>query len=123
MKEKNLKITILLDYYGGVLTEKQREVIELYYEDDLSLSEIAEHSGITRQGVRDAIKRGEATMLELEKNLGFVEKMNECRRRLDRIQQLNAEVEQFNRKNVYARYISERTSEINKLIEEEADGI
>ena len=105
------------------MTEKQREVIELYYEDDLSLSEIAEHSGITRQGERDAIKRGEATMLELEKNLGFVEKMNECRRRLDRIQQLNAEVEQFNRKNVYARYISERTSEINKLIEEEADGI
>ena len=106
MKEKNLEITILLDYYGGVLTEKQREVIELYYEDDLSLSEIAEHSGITRQGVRDAIKRGENTMLELEENLGFVKKMEEYRERLGRIAALNEEIERFNRKNVSPRYIS-----------------
>lgn len=123
MKEKNLEITILLDYYGGVLTEKQREVIELYYEDDLSLSEIAEHSGITRQGVRDAIKRGENTMLELEENLGFVKKMEEYRERLERISTLNEEIEQFNRQNVYSRYISERTGEINRLTEEESDGI
>ncbi len=123
MKEKNLEITILLDYYGGVLTEKQREVIELYYEDDLSLSEIAEHSGITRQGVRDAIKRGENTMLELEENLGFVKKMEEYRERLERISTLNEEIERFNRQNVYSRYISERTGEINRLTEEESDGI
>ena len=123
MKEKNLEITILLDYYGGVLTEKQREVIELYYEDDLSLSEIAEHSGITRQGVRDAIKRGENTMLELEENLGFVKKMEEYREKLERISALNEEVEKFNRQNVYSRYISERTGEINRLTEEELDGI
>ena len=123
MKEKNLEITILLDYYGGVLTEKQREVIELYYEDDLSLSEIAEHSGITRQGVRDAIKRGENTMLELEENLGFVKKMEEYRERLERISTLNEEIERFNRQNVYSRYISERTGEINRLTEEDSDGI
>ena len=123
MKEKNLEITILLDYYGGVLTEKQREVIELYYEDDLSLSEIAEHSGITRQGVRDAIKRGENTMLELEEHLGFVRKMEEYEKRFLRIRELNREVEQFNRQNVYSRYISEHTREINQLTEEESDGI
>ena len=123
MKEKNLEITILLDYYGGVLTEKQREVIELYYEDDLSLSEIAEHSGITRQGVRDAIKRGENTMLELEENLGFVKKMEEYRERLERISTLNEEIERFNRQNVNSRNISERTGEINRLTEEESDGI
>ncbi len=123
MKEKNLEITILLDYYGGVLTEKQREVIELYYEDDLSLSEIAEHSGITRQGVRDAIKRGENTMLELEENLGFVKKMEEYRERLERISALNEEIERYTRQNVSSRYISERPCEIDRLTEEESDGI
>ena len=57
---KNLEISYLLDFYGDVLTEKQRDVMEQYYNDDLSLSEIADNFGITRQGVRDAIKRGMA---------------------------------------------------------------
>ena len=50
---KNLEITVLYDFYGDLLTEKQQEVIELYYNEDLSLAEIAALSGITRQGVRD----------------------------------------------------------------------
>lgn len=68
---KDLKMSFLLDFYGPALTEKQRDVMMLYYNEDLSLAEIAEHSGITRQGVRDSIKRGEAIMLELEEQLGF----------------------------------------------------
>ena len=64
--EKDLHFSVLLDYYADMLTDKQRDVIELYYNEDLSLSEIAEHENITRQGVRDSIKRGEQTMLELE---------------------------------------------------------
>ena len=55
--EKNLNVSILLDFYGAMLTEKQREAVEYYYNDDLSLSEIADNQGISRQGVRDAIKR------------------------------------------------------------------
>lgn len=47
---KNLEISLLFDFYGDMLTEKQRDVVELYYNDDLSLSEIAENEGITRQG-------------------------------------------------------------------------
>ena len=54
---KDLGITILLDFYGDMLTEKQRDFLGYYYNDDLSLSEIAENEGITRQGVRDSIKR------------------------------------------------------------------
>ena len=69
MVTKNLEISYLLDFYGDVLTEKQRDVMEQYYNDDLSLSEIADNFGITRQGVRDAIKRGEGTILELEDKL------------------------------------------------------
>ena len=62
---KNLAISDLLDLYGPMLTDKQRDVIELYYNQDLSLAEIAEHEQITRQGVRDNIKRGEAFLLEM----------------------------------------------------------
>ena len=71
MKAKNLKISLLLDFYGEVLTDKQREVVGFYYNDDLSLAEIAEHAGISRQGVRDAIKRGENTLLFMEEKLGL----------------------------------------------------
>jgi predicted DNA-binding protein YlxM (UPF0122 family) len=68
---KNLEIALLLDFYGDMLTEKQRSMVDYYYNDDLSLSEIAENEGITRQGVRDSIKRAEAQMLEMEESLGL----------------------------------------------------
>ena len=69
MADKDLRISVLLDHDGAMLTDKQREVIDLYYNDDLSLAEIAEQEGITRQGVRDNIKRGEAQLLEMEQKL------------------------------------------------------
>ena len=68
---KNLEISLLLDFYGEMLTDKQRDMVDYYYNDDLSLSEIAENEGITRQGVRDSIKRAEAQMLEMEDRLGL----------------------------------------------------
>ena len=70
---KNLEICYLLDFYGDVLTPKQRDVMEQYYNDDFSLAEIAENFGITRQGVRDSIKRGEGILLELEQTILEVE--------------------------------------------------
>ena len=57
MKATPLEMSLLFDFYGETLTEKQRELFDLYYNEDLSLSEIAEHAGITRQGVRDSIER------------------------------------------------------------------
>ena len=74
MADKDLRISVLLDHYGAMLTDKQREVIDLYYNDDLSLAEIAEQEGITRQGVRDNIKRGEAQLLEMEQKLHAAER-------------------------------------------------
>ena len=59
MFEKNLKLAYLLDFYGDVLDEHTRGVMKAYYDDDLSLSEIAEGVGISRQGVRHVIKKGE----------------------------------------------------------------
>lgn len=85
MREKDLSITLLLDFYGEVLTDKQREVIRLYYDDDLSLAEIAEQEDITRQGVRDSIKRGEATLREMEEKLRLVQRFAEQRAVLEAI--------------------------------------
>ncbi len=87
---KNLEISYLLDFYGRVLTEKQRDVMEQYYNDDLSLAEIAANFGISRQGVRDAIKRGEAILLDLEDKVGFAGRYREVsrRRNVARIEEL-----------------------------------
>ena len=69
---KNLEISVLLDFYGEMLTEKQREMIELYYNDDLSLAEIAESEGISRQGVWDIIRRAEESLRRYEERTGLV---------------------------------------------------
>lgn len=71
---KDLRITFLLDFYGDMLTDKQREVIEAYYNEDLSLAEIAEDKDITRQGVRDAIKRAEQQLTDMEERLGLAKR-------------------------------------------------
>ena len=67
----SLEISLLLEFYGALLTERQRELIDLYYNDDLSLSEISELTGITRQGARDGIKKAEGILLDLEEKLGM----------------------------------------------------
>ena len=66
MKNQTYRMTMLFDFYGELLTERQKEFYELYYDEDLSLSEIAENYGISRQGVRDVIVRAEAIMTDLE---------------------------------------------------------
>ena len=72
MKHDHLELCLLFDFYGEMLTDKQRELFDLYYNEDLSLSEIAEHAGITRQGVRDAVVRAEHTLTALEDKLHLV---------------------------------------------------
>ncbi|MCI9166203.1 MAG: DNA-binding protein, partial [Oscillospiraceae bacterium] len=66
MKNQTYRMTMLFDFYGELLTERQKEFFDLYYNEDLSLAEIAENNGISRQGVRDVIVRAEAAMQEVE---------------------------------------------------------
>jgi hypothetical protein len=73
--EKNVKVSMLCQIYGKLLTEKQLGVLTDYYNNDLSLSEIAENNNITRQAVRDIIKKGENKLFELEEKLSIMEKM------------------------------------------------
>lgn len=74
MFEKDLSLGLLLDFYGDVLNEHTRSLLNAYYAEDLSLSEIAESEGISRQGVRQAIKKGEEELRFLEEKLGLSEK-------------------------------------------------
>ena len=82
---KDMQIAFLLDFYGEMLTEKQRELTELYYDQDLSLGEIADEYHISRQGVRDNIKRAEASLLEFEEKLGLVKRFQALEPAIDRI--------------------------------------
>lgn len=90
---KDLRITLLYDFYGELLTDKQKEVFDLYYNEDLSLGEIAADSGISRQGVRDSIKRAEATLAELEERLGLARRFMETQEDLGRIAQLAKDIQ------------------------------
>jgi predicted DNA-binding protein YlxM (UPF0122 family) len=72
MKENPVEMALLFDFYGDVLTEKQREYFQYYHSDDLSLSEIAQNEGISRQGARDSISRTETILKEMEEKLGLV---------------------------------------------------
>lgn len=85
MFEKNLEINYLLDFYGDVLTERKRNVLELYYNEDYSLSEIADQIGISRQGVRDIIKKSEDELIYLEEKLGLYKKFRSIKSSADEL--------------------------------------
>lgn len=112
---KNLEISLLLDFYGDMLTDKQRDVVELYYNEDLSLGEIAAHSGITRQGVRDSIKRAESQLLEYESRLGLSGRFREISQSLEEIIQLAQEIERINDRFGASNDIYIRTSKIVRM--------
>jgi len=69
-----LRMTMLFDFYGDLLTEKQREYFDLYHNEDQSLSEVAENAGISKQGVHDIIKRAEKTLVRIEQKTKIIEK-------------------------------------------------
>ena len=83
MFEKNLEIGLLLDFYGEILPERRRDILDLYYNDDLSLSEIAEQIGITRQAVRDSIKKTEQELFFYEEKLGLRRRLTEAESRAE----------------------------------------
>ena len=98
MKNQAYRMALLYDFYGDVLTDRQKEFYDLYYNEDLSLSEIAENYGISRQGVRDVIVRAEASLTELEDKTGIIrrfhvmqDQLKEVQGAVDAIAQRNAE--------------------------------
>ena len=118
---KNLDMILLLDFYGDMLTEKQRDFISFYYNDDLSLAEIAENVGITRQGVRDAIKRAESQLIEMEERVGFVSRFETIKSGLSKISEKAGRINEENLKCGLSREINNLTVEIQSLCADLAD--
>ena len=116
---KNLEISFLLDFYGSMLTEKQRIMIEYYYNDDLSLAEIADNEGITRQGVRDSIKRAEGQLLELEERLA--KRFQQVQTGLEQILLEAAEIRDYNQQHDGAEKINTCANNIMQLAEQLRD--
>ena len=103
--EKNLNICMLMDFYGQLLTDKQRMALDYYYNDDLSLGEIADQLGISRQGVRDFIKRGEKQLEELESKLSLAGRFISVKEKMSEIENLADDIEK----------ISGRSDELERL--------
>ncbi len=112
---KNLDITLLLDFYGDMLTDKQRSFISYYYNDDLSLSEIAADEGITRQGVRDAIKRAETQLISMEERLGLVSRFENMKIGLSEIIEYAEEIAIYNRKHSLSMEVNDSTAKIKAI--------
>ena len=96
MKNQTYRMTMLFDFYGELLTERQKEFYDLYYNEDLSLSEIAENYGISRQGVRDVIVRAEAQMTEIEDKTGLVRRYQQMRSLLESIRSSADSIHEIN---------------------------
>jgi len=99
MEDETLLMSMLFDFFGDLLTEKQREYFDLYHNEDLSLSEIAEKAGITRQGVYDIVVRAEKSLIEIEQKTGIVRKWRETRDGLERAEALARKMQRLSESN------------------------
>ena len=105
MKNQTYRMTMLFDFYGELLTDRQKEFFDLYYNNDLSLAEIAENAGISRQGVRDAIVRAEN---QIEDKTGLIRRFEQMRPRLESIARSAAEIRTIN----YRQYENPRLAQL-----------
>lgn len=113
MLKKTVEVTLLFDYYGRLLTEKQQKIFALYYFQDLSLAEVAEKLQISRQGVHDHLQRGEKILSEYENKLGQANRAGKIRRKLDEILALLESNSISNRK---VKTISNKVKKIKQLL-------
>ena len=119
VKNQTFRMTMLFDFYGELLTERQREFYELYYDEDYSLSEIAENYGISREGVRDVIVRAEAYLTEIEDKTGLVRRFVQFSPRIERILGAVGEIQRMNRRL----FEDKRLEELCTVIETEATAL
>lgn len=99
MVEKLVEVGILFDFYGKLLSEKQYMAIELYYNHDLSLTEIGDELGITKQGVSDILRRAEEKLYQYEKSLGLVEKFYSSHDNIKKILDISEEIMEIAKNN------------------------
>ena len=112
--EKSVEISVLCQLYGKVLTEKQYEVLSDYYNNDLSLSEIAENNNITRQAVRDIIKKGENKLYELENGISLMNKVLQEEKIVAKVEKELNEIEKLTNSN---KEVAKKINNIKKELE------
>ena len=116
--EKNIEISYLFDFYGEILSEKQQLAVEMYYNDDLSLSEVAQQLGISRQGVRDSLKRSENALYEMEEKLGLAAKFGSMLESLEKIKGCAEKINEYNSTNSNSESVQKWADEIARTAEE-----
>ena len=114
---KDLSIAMLYDFCGELLTPKQAQAIDLYYNEDLSLAEIAEPLGISRQGVRDTIKRGEKLLFSMEERLGLVNRFMDQEEKLRELLDDVKAMHNYEKLYVHSGKLSEAFTELEEKIE------
>ena len=114
--DKKVEVSILIEIYGNLLTEKQLDILDSYYNLDLSLSEIAENNEITRQAVRDIIKKGEKKLFEFEEKLQIMKKMQKQEKQISIILSELTQIETKSTDEQIAKILSHIKSELNCLV-------
>lgn len=118
MKNQTYRMSMLYDFYGDLLTDRQKEFYDLYYNEDLSLAEIAENYGISRQGVRDVIVRAEATLTEIEDKTHLIRRFHEMHRQLAAVNEAADKLLELNRRDYQDRDIEQLVQEIKQLADQ-----
>lgn len=111
--EEKIKISILCQIYGKLLTEKQHQILDDYYNNDLSLSEIAENNNITRQAVNDVINKGKNKLIEIEEKLLFMDKILNQEKTIEKIIK---ELSKSENKELTKTQIEKITKQLKQLI-------
>ena len=113
--DKLVELANLLDFYGELLTEKQRDYLEMYSQNDLSLAEIAANEGITRQGVRDIVSRAENVLREYDRKLGVIERFGNIRGTGERVAALSEAILTVNMRKYTDNEIREAAQELREI--------
>ena len=121
MYDKIVQIALLFDFYGQLLTKKQMEIVDMYYNNDLSLGEISEQQGISRQGVYDTLKRAEKTLYEYEEKLGLVDRFLKHKESMKKIIEILDEL--LNKDEFDKQDIKEKLDDIKEYVRGDTFGI
>jgi predicted DNA-binding protein YlxM (UPF0122 family) len=111
---KHIKMVLLMDYYGAMLTDKQQDMMDLYYNHDMSLAEIAQEFDVSRQAVMDSVKRGENILTNCEEKLGMAQKFQNLKKEINACISLNQKKD--------TQQVAKKLTEI-KAILEDGDGV
>jgi hypothetical protein len=118
LKNQAYRMTMLYDFYGELLTDRQKEFFDLYYNEDLSLAEIAENYGISRQGVRDVIVRAEGIMTEMEDKTGIIKRFHLMQGQLSSISENLDKIMTINGDKYFDRELDALARQVKETVEQ-----